>query len=131
MQVLKLEIIAINDDAMAVAFCKAGQVLKDGSPIDFTYEDENGIKLRLTLTEHDEKGNVGDIGNERRIAADIAFSAAEIGDVEDSDGWNIDGVYWSCRVYYKNPDPDGDSIAGSYGVQFAPDTAEIVDSWHQ
>lgn len=69
------------------------------------------------------------LDEQRQAAADEAWESADIGDVEDADGWYRDGVYWSRRVYWS--DGDGDSIAGSFGVEFRDGTAEIVDTWSQ
>lgn len=64
----------------------------------------------------------------RDIEADKFFQAAELPEIAATDsGWTRDGIFWSKGVYWENP--EGDSIRGSFGVEFRPDTAEIMGDW--
>ena len=69
--------------------------------------------------------------DDRRAAADSAWEDYDIGDclIEQTDGWERVGNEWTKKVYVGDPDdPDGDSIANTFGVTFGPDTAEIITS---
>lgn len=67
----------------------------------------------------------------RREAADKAFEQYNFGDcgVSKSGQWTIDGVYWSRLVYFDND--EGSAARVSFGVEFKPETNEIIDSWVQ
>lgn len=73
---------------------------------------------------------------ERGDAADRAFERHDFGgrSVTDMGGWNEDGPYWS-RMVYGDCAPDEEIRTGdgrfhcSFGVEFAPDTVRIVDTW--
>lgn len=78
----------------------------------------------------------------REEAADEAFENAELDGLEDFEGWNVDGDYWSRQVYWRGEPEDDDeeddedaeipdTISGSFGVQFEPGTSKIVDTWSQ
>jgi hypothetical protein len=45
-------------------------------------------------------------------------------------GWNVDGRYWSKRVYWLSKD-GGESRLGSVGIQFLGHTHLIVETWQQ
>ena len=64
----------------------------------------------------------------RDAAAEMFFQAAELPEIAATDsGWTRDGIFWSKGIYWENP--EGDSIRGSFGVEFRPDTAEIMGDW--
>lgn len=69
----------------------------------------------------------------RRKAADEAWESAKLPNIEASDGWTIDGVFWSRKVFWSNPGAESTcgSIVGSFGVAFEADSAKIIDQWHQ
>lgn len=64
----------------------------------------------------------------RDSEADRFFETEDLPEIAATDsGWTRDGVFWSKGVYWENP--EGDSIRGSFGVQFRPDTTDIVGKW--
>ena len=66
----------------------------------------------------------------RKKAAEKAWEESSLDGIEDCDSWQSDSTFWSRRVYWENPE-GGSSIVGSYGVEFKPGTAEIVNEWSQ
>lgn len=78
--------------------------------------------------ERDTVADRASLEQSRDEAAERFFQQADLPEIEDTDsGWTRDGIFWSKGIYWANP--DGDSIRGSFGVQFRPDTAEIVGDW--
>jgi len=68
----------------------------------------------------------------RLIAANESFYNNEFAGVKDCDNWCQDNIYFSRRIYWDNPDDeDGDSLSGSYGVEFEPNSDNIVAEWWQ
>ena len=72
----------------------------------------------------------------RELAAQNCFEESDLPELEDCDnGWTRDGIFWSKTVYWEKPDGlneeeyDDIDSRGSFGVQFRPNTAEIVDVW--
>lgn len=70
------------------------------------------------------------INQQRRQAADLCFETAKIGEVEDADGWEYatNSDIWTRRIYRANEQGDN-TIAGSFGVEFKPQSTEIVETW--
>jgi hypothetical protein len=67
--------------------------------------------------------------DERRLdAAQRRFERADVGEVAGLDGWTQDGDFYSIGVYWENED-GGDSIFGSFGVEFKPNSTKIIDEW--
>ena len=77
------------------------------------------------------KSQVSESLSERRErAAQKAFENAPLEGLEEAGrSWIEDGDYWSIELYWENEEPDGDSITGSFGVEFKPKTAKIIDKW--
>lgn len=66
--------------------------------------------------------------NERAVAAVRYFEYADLPEIAAVDaGWTRDGIFWSKGIFWDNGDQP--SIRGSFGVEFRPDTAEIVCDW--
>jgi len=64
----------------------------------------------------------------RDSEADRVFETEDLPEIAATDsGWTRDGVFWSKGVYWENL--EGDSIRGSFGVEFRPDTAEVAEKW--
>jgi len=68
--------------------------------------------------------------DQREQEAQKAFEQAELAEIKDFDGWERDGRFWSRRIYWE-AENDQPSIAGSFGVEFQPDTAIVIDTWNQ
>jgi hypothetical protein len=70
---------------------------------------------------------------QRRDAAEKAWNAASLPDVEAVDGWDIDGRFWSRKVFWSNPDAESTcgSIVGWFRVTFEADSAKIIDQYNQ
>lgn len=68
--------------------------------------------------------------SERKKVAEQWFAEADFDDIDHADRFVSDGNFFSCRVYWVNPD-GGDTIAGSVGVEFEPNSTKIIDNWHQ
>jgi hypothetical protein len=66
---------------------------------------------------------------ERRSAAEKAWDAASLPDVEAVEGWDIDGRFWSRKVFWSNGWKT--SVVGSFGVAFEEGSAKILDQWNQ
>ena len=73
---------------------------------------------------------IADLSAAREKSADTAFEADKnLKGLADFDrGWTVDGDIWSRQIYWPG---DPDSIPGSFGVEFKPDTAVIVEKWSQ
>lgn len=67
----------------------------------------------------------------RETAAQWAYEQAPLTGVEDQDGWNADGDFYSRTVYWQPEEEGDDTVSGSFGVQFAPDSDKIIDWWWQ
>jgi len=64
----------------------------------------------------------------RKKAAQEAFENAQIDGLEGFENtWNEDGVFWSRKLYFLNR--NGDSVIGSFGVEFTSTSSCIVDTW--
>lgn len=82
--------------------------------------------MRDSARTREEKQDLEDL---RRSFADSYWLGAQIPPVEcAAEEWDIDGVYWSKRVFWCNEET---SILGSFGIEFAPDSVEITDHWTQ
>ena len=62
----------------------------------------------------------------RRPFADRVWESADLPPVEAADYWEVDGRYWTRRVYWEGGDQ---SVTGSFGVEFADDSVGIIDHW--
>lgn len=66
--------------------------------------------------------------NERDMAAQRYFEYADLPEIAAVDsGWTRDGIFWSKGIFWENGDKP--SIRGSFGVEFRPNTDEIVGDW--
>lgn len=66
--------------------------------------------------------------HERAVTAVRHFEYADLPEIAAVDaGWTRDGIFWSKGIYWENEDQP--SRRGSFGVEFRPDTAEIVGDW--
>lgn len=66
--------------------------------------------------------------HERAVTAVRHFEYADLPEIAAVDaGWTRDGIFWSKGIYWENGDQP--SRRGSFGVEFRPDTAEIVGDW--
>ena len=72
-----------------------------------------------------------DLDKARLAVADQSFAEADFGDsvVGETGGWTIDGNFYSIKVFWEQE--DGPSVIGSYGVEFAPESDQVIDTWHQ
>jgi hypothetical protein len=66
-----------------------------------------------------------ELERKRDEVADEAFMNSDIPPLSDSGRWTRDGNIWVCKVYLDSGEP------GSFGVEFAEGTTEIVDTWSQ
>jgi hypothetical protein len=75
--------------------------------------------------------NNPDLDKQRRKAADDAFENATLAPIEDTDGWQwtSGSNIWTRRIYWKNEATHQPSIAGSFGVEFAENSTEIIEFW--
>ncbi len=71
-----------------------------------------------------------ELATRRREVADRTFEEYDFGPfkVTDSDGWTIDGKYWSRKVYGNTE--EGRSWA-SFGVEFVDNSTEVRATWCQ
>lgn len=67
-----------------------------------------------------------DLIQAREKAADRAWEKADLPEIADTGHWLPDGDFWSRAVYWENPD-GGDSIFGSFGVEFKKGTAKVIN----
>jgi len=73
-----------------------------------------------------------DLASRQRAAAELAFEDWQVEGLIDCNGWLWDYNRASRVVFLENlEDPNGPSIKGTFGVEFAPDSAEIIDQWNQ
>jgi hypothetical protein len=66
---------------------------------------------------------------QRHAAAEKAWDAASLPGVEAVEGWDIDGRFWSRKVFWSNGWKP--SVVGSFGVSFEEGSAKILDQWNQ
>jgi hypothetical protein len=67
----------------------------------------------------------------RAHAADHAFSNTDLPEIKDYNrGWDRDGNHWHKTVYWEE-EKGGDSIRGSFDVEFAPNSADILTVDHE
>lgn len=72
------------------------------------------------------------LDEKRERAATKLFEWTPMEGLGSFDSWNRDGDIWSRALYWENEDdPDADSVLGSFGVRFAPNSDEIIESWQQ
>lgn len=62
----------------------------------------------------------------RRPFADRFWEGQDIPPVEAAEHWEVDGRYWTRRVYWEGGDQ---SVVGSFGIEFVPDSVEILEHW--
>jgi hypothetical protein len=67
-----------------------------------------------------------DLAEMRRPFADRYWEQADIPAVEAAEHWDVDGRYWTRRVFWEGGDQ---SVVGSFSVEFLPDSVEILDHW--
>jgi len=67
---------------------------------------------------------------QRTLAADKAWSKAKLPEVASAEGWNIDGKFWSRRVFWESDDDSGSKL-GDFGVEFEEGTDKVIDTWNQ
>jgi hypothetical protein len=72
-----------------------------------------------------------DLAQRQREAADQAFEEWKVEGLIDYNGWYWEGSRRAWRtVFLENlEDADGPSIKGTFGVEFAVESAEIIDQW--
>lgn len=74
---------------------------------------------------------MSDLQEARKKKAEDLFANADFGDavVGETGSWQEDGKYLSIKVYWEQK--SGPSISGSFGVEFATDSSDVVDTWYQ
>lgn len=94
---------------------RRGNVTAPAGTFDFPRDKTTGIELKHLETQ-------------REIAAQRYFEQADLPEICETDsGWTRDGIFWSKGIYWENGDQP--SRRGSFGVEFQPDTDEIVGDW--
>lgn len=81
--------------------------------------------MKDSAASKEEKQDLEDL---RRPFADSFWEQAQIPPVEDAEEWDVDGPYWSRRVFWED---SPQSRVGSFGIEFEPDMVKIRDHWVQ
>lgn len=94
---------------------RKGIVVAPEGTFDFQRDKTTGVELKH-------------LEDQRAIAADRFFEQADLPEIAGTtSGWTRDGIFWSKGIFWENGDQP--SIRGSFGVEFRPDTVEIMGNW--
>jgi len=109
---------------------------KDGALITMTHELRTVLEGWVAAKENAQAQDLKRAKEEkleqaRDHAADHAFSNTDLPEIKDYNrGWDRDGNHWHKTVYWEE-EKGGDSIRGSFDVEFAPNSADILTVDHE
>lgn len=70
-----------------------------------------------------------DIDQRRKAKAEEVFESlitTRSSDIEDFNGWDVEGDTWQRTIFWKNEDANEPSVRGSCVIEFKADAVEVL-----